>query len=89
MIAHILFYFIGYHIQQEINILNYSMWLCNDYKNRINIRQWNKTHTAFKPIISSAVQMFDSHSFETDNIFAVSGLIEIEKQNALMQNIIF
>ena len=36
-------YFIGYHIQQEINLLNYSIWLCNDYKNRSDIRQWNKS----------------------------------------------
>ena len=33
-------YFIRYHIQQEINLLNYSMWLCNDYNNRSDNRQW-------------------------------------------------
>ena len=44
-------------------------------------------HTALKPIISSVMQMFDDHSFETDNIFAVSALIETENQSALMQNI--
>ena len=38
-----LFYFIRYHIQQEINLLNYSMWLCNDYNNRSDNIQWNKS----------------------------------------------
>ena len=23
--------------------LNYSIWLCNDYRNRIDIIQWNKS----------------------------------------------
>ena len=38
-----LFYFIRYHIQQEFNLLSYSMWLCNDYNNRSDNIQWNKS----------------------------------------------